>query len=609
MRTGWFAIVTVAVAIVAALAAPGIGRADSHQVAAPAHGIAMYGEPALPQGFDALPQVNPDAPRGGRIVFGETGGFDSLNPFVLKGRAPWGVSSFTVETLMGRAWDEPFTLYGLLAESVRTDPERRFVEFTLRPEARFADGSPVTVADVLWSFETLGTVGHPRYHAAWARVAGVEQTGPRSLRFDFTEPDRELPLILGLRPVLQAAQWRDRDFAAGGLTAPVGSGPYAVDRFEPGRFVSFRRRDDWWAADLPLMRGQHNFDTLRFEYFADANAMWEAFKAGVLTTFRETSATRWATGYDFPAATDGRIVRSEIPHGRPSGMFGLAFNTRRALLADWRIREALIQSFNFEFVNATLNGGTEPRIRSYFSNSALGLVPGEAQGAVRALLEPFAASLPPGAIEGYDLPVTDGAEANRPGQRAALRLLEEAGWTIVDGTMRNAAGDRFALELLLQQGSADQRAVATIWAAALERLGIALRVTSVDAAQYTARTNAYEFDITPMLRAMSLSPGYEQRLYWGRDGVTTPGTRNLPGVDNPAVEAMIDRLLTSADPADFVAAAQALDRALMAGRYVIPLWFSDRGRIAHDARLRFPRRVAVYGDWQGFQPEVWWWQD
>ncbi|MFN3642272.1 MAG: extracellular solute-binding protein [Gemmobacter sp.] len=595
-------------ACLAALSALGT-PADSLADVVTRHGIAMYGEPELPPGFPHLPHVNPDAPKGGRIVFGEPGGFDSLNPFILKGRAPWPVANFTVETLMARSWDEPFTLYGLLAESVTTDSARTFVEFTLREGARFSDGAPVTVADVIASHDLLGRLGSPRYFAAHAAVAAVRQTGPRSVRFDFRAPDRELPLLLALRPVLKAAEWTSRDFGASSLAPITGSGPYVVAAVDPGRSLTLRRNPDWWARDLPVMRGQHNIDELRFEYFADGQAMFEAFKAGLLTVFREANVTRWTGGYDFPALRDGRVRMAEIPMGAPSGLFGFAFNTRRPPLDDWRVRAALIDSFNFPFVNATLNAGAEPRIRSVFSNSALGMPPGPADARTRALLAPFAATLPPDALDDLALPPGDPGEANRAGLRSATRRMADAGWTNADGTMRDAAGRALALEMLLPQGAAELRAAATLWAAALDRLGIALRITAVDDAQYAARTAEYDFDITPMRRAMSLSPGTEQRLYWSRRGVTEPGTRNWPGVDSPAVEAMIDRLFAAETPDDHAAAARALDRALMAGRYVVPLWFSDRARIAHDARLHWPARLSLYGAWSGFLPEVWWWAD
>jgi peptide/nickel transport system substrate-binding protein len=556
-----------------------------------------------------LPQVNPDAPKGGRIVFAEVGGFDSLNPYILRGRAPWALGQLTVETLMGRNYDEPFTLYGLLAESVDTDSARSFVEFTLREGARFSDGSPVTVEDVMWSFEVLGSEGSPRYHVAWSKIATMEQTGQRSIRFTFTETDREMPLILGLRPVLQKAQWQGRDFTQSTLDAPIGSGPYVVDRFEPGRFISFRRNPDWWGADLPFNRGQHNFDEVRYDYYGDSGVAFEAFKAGALSTWREPNAARWLSNYDFPAVQSGAVVMSETAHQRPSGITGLVMNTRREKFADWRVREALIQAFNFEFVNNTLNGGTEPRITSYYSNSVLGMRDGPAEGAVRDLLQPHAAHLLPGALEGYALPVTDGTDRNRAGIRTASRLLEEAGWTVERGVLHDAEGRPVEIEVLLAQGQAEVQAIVAIYAEALQRLGIALRVTTVDAAQYTERTNLYDFDMTWYTRSLSLSPGNEQYLYWGSRGAEEPGTRNLMGVASPAVDAMIDALLNAEDHDGFVAAARALDRALTTGRYVIPTWYSDVSRIAHRRELKFPDRLPIYGDWLGFQPEVWWFEE
>ncbi|MDP4032679.1 MAG: extracellular solute-binding protein [Pseudorhodobacter sp.] len=574
------------------------------------HGIAMYGEPALPPDFVSLPHANPDAPKGGRIVFGESGGFDSLNPFIIKGSAPAAISLLTVETLMGRSYDEPFTLYGVLAESVETDPARSWVEFTLRAAARFSDGKPVTVEDVLWSFQTLGTEGSPRYAGAWKKIGKAEATGPRSVRFTFNTEDRELPLILGLRPILQKAQWQGRDFTASTLEAPIGSGPYVVDKFEPGRFISFRKNPDWWARDLPFYRGQHNFDEVRYDYFGDGGVVFEAFKAGETTSFREGNAAKWLTNYNFPAVLAGDVVKSEIPHARPSGIEGFAFNTRRAMFADWRVREALIQAFNFELINTTITGGTQPRITSYYSNSQLGMTPGTpAEGRVKALLEPFAAALLPGAMAGYSLPVSDGSEANRAGIRAATGLLAEAGWTVQNGVLQDAAGKPFAFEILLVQGADEMISVANIYVEALKRLGIAARITTVDSAQYKERTNAYDFDMTHYIRSLSLSPGNEQMLYWGAAGVTQPGTRNWMGINSPAAEAMIQTLLTSTSKDDFVAATQALDRVLTTGRYVIPMWYSDVSRLAHSKHLKFPERLPIYGDWLGFQPEVWWYED
>ena len=578
--------------------------APSLAAAAPTHAIAMYGEPALPPDFVALPYANPDAPKGGTIVFGETGGFDSLNPYILKGRAPWGVQTHVFETLMGRSWDEPFTLYGLLAESIEVGPEREWVEFTLRPEARFSDGSPVTVEDVIWSMETLNEKGLPRYSTAWSKVASVEQVGERTLRVAFNEADAELPLIIGLRPVLKKADWEGIDFAESSLRVPIGSGPYTIGRFEPGRFVSFVRNPDYWGRDLPYNRGLHNFDEIRYEYFIDANVLFQAFAAGELSAFREANPQRWERDYGFPAVVSGEIVKSEIPHGRPSGMEGFVFNTRRPIFQDWRVREALIHAFDFEFVNQTLNGGLFPRRASYFANSRLAMGSGPAEGRVRALLEPFAEELLPGALEGYALPSSDGASRNRANMRVATRLLEEAGWRTEGGVLRNAAGEPFRFEILLQGSQGE--AAANIFVDALRQLGIEARVSIVDQAQYNERRNVYDYDMILAAWAMSLSPGNEQTLYWGSQGVTAPGTRNYPGVASPAVEAMIATMLATRDEEEFVAAVQALDRVLTTGRYVIPLWFPDVSRIAHRRELRYPETLPVYGDWTGWMPEVWW---
>jgi peptide/nickel transport system substrate-binding protein len=578
-------------------------------VAEPKHGIAMYGDPALPPDFVALPYANPDAPKGGRIVFGESGSFDSLNPFIVKGRAPAGLSALTVETLLGRSYDEPFTLYGLLAESVETDEARSFVTFTLREGARFSDGSPVTVEDVIWSMETLGTLGSPRYHTAWKKVASVEKVGDRGIRFTFNTQDRELPLIIGLRPILKKAQWEGKAFDESSLEAPIGSGPYVVAAMEPGTFITYRRDPDWWGADLAFNRGLHNLDEVRYDYFADASVIFEAFKAGSLSSYREANPAKWAAQYDFPSVASGAVVKSEIPHGRPSGIEGLVMNTRKPVFADWRVRQAMIEAFNFELVNQTVTGGAAPRICSYFCNSALGMTPGTpAEGREADLLAPFAADLPPGTIEGYALPVAEG-EANRGGIRRATGLLEEAGWSVQDGVLKNAAGEVFAFDILLQNGQDDMIAAANIYLEALKRLGMQVTVTTVDSAQYTERTKAYDFDMTHYVRSLSLSPGNEQTLYWGSAGVTEPGTRNWMGMNSPAAEAMIATMLATTDPAEFLAAVKALDRVLTAGRYVIPIWYADRSRIAHEARLKFPDRLPIYGDWIGFQPDVWWSQE
>ncbi|MCA0904769.1 extracellular solute-binding protein [Ruegeria marisrubri] len=571
------------------------------------HGIAMYGDPALPPDFVSLPYANPDAPKGGKAVFGNTGGFNSLNPFLQKGTSPWQLPFWTHESLMGRSWDEPFTLYGLLAESVETDPDRSWVEFTLREEARFSDGSPVTVDDVIWSYETLGTQGHLRYRGLWGKIDSIEQTGPRSVRITFNEPDRELALLAGMRPILKKAQWEGKDFAEAQLhDVPIGTGPYVIESYEAGRFVNLRRNPDYWGNDIPFRRGTMNLDELRIEFYGDGSVLFEAFKAGELSAVREFNADKWDTQYNFPAVQRGDVIKTEIPHGKPSGMTGFVMNTRKAPFDDWRVREALMLAFNFEFINDTVTGGAQPRITSYFSGSDLAMQPGPAQGQVKDLLLPFADILLPGTLEGYELPKGDGSARNRANLRKAAGLLAEAGWTVQDGVLRNANGDPFQMTFLLQQGDSEMETVVEIYSRALERLGIRVTTEQVDNAQYVGRTSELDFDVTTFRRALSLSPGNEQRLYWGSETADAPGTRNLMGVTSPAVDAMIDAMLASKTRQDFTAATRALDRVLTAGRYVIPIWSFDIGRIAHVKELKHPATLPIYGDGPQYMPEVWW---
>lgn len=573
------------------------------------HGIAMYGDPALPQDFVSLPYANPNAPKGGKVVFGNTGGFDSLNPFIQKGSAPWQWRFWGYESLMGRSWDEPFTLYGLLAESVQTAEDRSWVEFTLREEARFWDGSPVTVEDVIWSYETLGTKGNLRYRSFWTKIAQIEQTGPRRLRIRFNTADRELALIAGLRPILKKAQWQDKDFTASGFeTVPMGTGAYQVGDFEAGRYLSLKRDPDYWGKDLPFRRGTQNFDELRIEFYGDGNVLFEAFKAGAISVVRENNAEDWANQYDFPAIARGDVVKSVIPHQRPSGIRGLVMNTRRAPFDDWRVREAMLLAFNFDYINDTMTGGAQPRITSYFSGSILGMQDGPAQGLVRDLLLPYAAELPPGALEGYQLPESDGNARNRKALRAADALLQEAGWHVENGKRVNAQGVPFVFDALLRQADTESQTILQLYKPALERLGIDMRVQITDEAQYKGREASLDFDMAYMRRDLSLSPGNEQRLYWGREAADAEGTRNLMGVRAPAIDAMIAHMLNATNQQEFRAATRALDRILTAGRYVIPYWQFDKGRIAHIREMRFPERLPIYGDGVGFLPDVWWYE-
>ncbi|WP_308916771.1 extracellular solute-binding protein [Jannaschia sp. LMIT008] len=577
------------------------------------HGVALYGDPALPPDYHHLPQANPDAPKGGDFSDGQVGSFDSVNPHIQAGRVPWQLRFLAYESLLGRAYDEPFTLYGLLADSVAIAEDERSITYTLHPDATFSDGTPVTIEDVIWSFEILGRTGaNGRYRSAYEKITNVAPVGDRGIRFTIAEPDRELLMVTGLRPIMKKAQWagREDEFFRSGLEAPISSAPYVVGDVDPGRFVELVRDADYWGADLPFRRGTANVDTIRMEFFADATAHFEAFKAGALSTMRETNAGAWVTRYDFPAVQDGRVILSEIPHSRPSGMQGLVMNTRRAPFDDWRVRQAMIEAFNFEYANGVVNGGALPRITSYFSNSPLGMRPGPAEGRVAALLEPHAADLLPGTLDGYELPVTDGRAANRRGIRRATALLEEAGFSVRDGVLVSPDGQPVEIEMLVPQGSTEVGRIVDIYREALDRLGIDVSVASVDSAQFKERQDGYDYDMIWYQWGLSLSPGNEQLTYWGPEGVEQAGTRNLMGVNDPVVVAMIDAMLSAPTQDDYVAAIRALDRVLTAGRYVVPIWHNPVSYVAHDASLRYPAdRLPIYGDWIGFQPDVWWFEE
>jgi len=579
--------------------------------AEPMHGIAMYGDPALPPDFAHLPYANPDAPSGGQITTADVGSFDSLNPFIVKGSVHWQLRFMMGESLMARSLDEPFSLYGLLAESVETAEDRSWVEFTLRPEARFSDGSPVTVEDVIWSYETLGTVGHPRYHGFYNKVDSIEQVGDRGVRFTFNVEDRELALLAGLRPILQKAQWEGLDFAESGLDQiPVTSSPYVITDFEAGRFIEFTKNDDYWGHGVaPFTTGLYNLDTVRMEFFGDETAAFEAFKVGDVNTNREFNVAKWDSQYDFAAIQNGDYVRSILPHSRPSGITGFVMNTRLPQFSDIRVRDAMIHAFNFEFINDAMTGSAQPRITSYFSNSPLAMQEGPATGRVLEFLEPFADQIPADAITGYALPVSDGSERNRAGIGAALDLMEQAGYTVQDGVMTGADGAPFTFEILLKSGSSENQSIIDMYVESLSRLGITPTITVVDNAQYSERTDVYDFGMTYYRRGLSLSPGNEQYLYWGIDAADVEGGRNMMGVKSEAIDAMINLLLTSASQDDFLAATRALDRLLTSGRYVLPIYQWNISRIAHDKNLRYPDTMPIFGDWPGWQPDVWWFEE
>lgn len=582
----------------------------SAAASAPKHGIAMYGDPDLPPDFAHLPYANPDAPTGGKMVTANVGSFDSLNPYIQKGSVHWQLRYLTGDSLMGRSLDEPFSLYGVIAESIETGPDRDWVEFTLREGAQFNDGTPITVEDVIWSYEILGTQGHGRYRGFWDKVETLVATGPRSVRFTFNTADKELALLAGLRPILKKSQWDGIDFADSGLDIiPVVSGEYRIAAFDAGRFISFQRDPEYWANDIPFKKGTGNLDEIRLEFFGDETAAFEAFKIGEVNTQREFNVAKWDGQYNFPRVENGDVVKAIVPHKRPSGMTGYVMNARRGVFADWRVRDAMLQVFNFEFINEAMTGSQQPRIKSYWSNSPLAMTSGPAQGRVAQFLDPFKADLLPGTLDGYALPVSDGSERNRAGIRAALAQLEAAGWTVQNGVLADENGTPFTFEILLQNGVSEQAAIMDMFTQSLSRIGITVSVQSADSAQFKERTDAYDFDMTYYRRSVSLSPGNEQFAYYGSDRADEVGGRNLMGVKSAAADAMIERLLNSESQDDFRAAVAGLDRILTAGRYVLPIYQWNISRIASDKELKYPKNLPIFGDWPGWQPDVWWYEE
>jgi peptide/nickel transport system substrate-binding protein len=539
--------------------------------AEPRHGIAMHGEPALPPDFKHLPYANPDAPKGGQLRQAVTGSFDSVNPFIVKGSAAAGVRTYVFESLLGRNWAEPFSLYGLLAESIEVSDDRQTFTFRLRPEAKFSDGTPVTAADVVFSLETLRDKGRPNFRNSYAKITKIETPDERTIRFTQASGDRELPLIVGVMPVLSKAFWQGKDFAATTLDPIVGSGPYVIQSVKAGETLTYALNPDYWGKDLPLQRGLWNFDEVRFDYYRDANAAFEAFKSGLADVRIEGDPVRWNTGYDFPAVTEGKITLERIEQKTPAPASGFVFNTRRKLFEDPRVREALIMAFDFEWANANLFANAYRRTYGYFAGSELSSEGRPVDARERAILGEAAARLRPDFIDGsYRLPVSDGSGRDRKLLRKAVDLLAEAGWTVTDQGLANAAGEPFTFTITVQ--TRDHEKIALHYQRTLRTIGIKAEVRIVDSAQFAALQTSYDFDMIPATWFNSLSPGNEQMLYFGSEGRTLEGTRNYPGIADPAVDAAITVMLDATSPEDFVAAVHAEDRLLVSGFYMVPLF-------------------------------------
>ena len=571
--------------------------------AGPQPGLAMHGEPREAKGFTHFAYANPEAPKGGRATFAVQGSFDSLNPLIVKGVAAEGVREYVYESLLARAYDEPFSLYGLIAESVETPADRSFAEFALDPKAKFSDGTPITVADVIFSHALLRDHGRPNHRSYYKKVAKVEQTGPRKVKFIFdASGDREMPLIIGLMPVLPRHLIDPEQFEKTTLVPPIGSGPYTVAKVDPGKSISFKRDPGYWGRDLPVNRGLYNFDEIRFDYYRDASAMFEAFKSGLVRLRQEGDPTRWTKGYTFPAIRDGRVVKEALPVETPAGMSALVFNTRRPIFADQRVREALIKLFDFEWVNRTLYHGQYARTESFFARSDLSSHGLPASPAERALLAPYADEVKPAIMDGnFAFPVSDGSGDNREGRREALELLEAAGYQLTGGKLINVATGEPLIFEILAVTRAQERLLLT-YARALKQVGIEARIRQVDSAQYQRRKQTYDFDMIQYFWPASLSPGNEQSFRWSSKAAATEGTFNYPGVNSAGVDATIGALLKAKDRPGFVAAVRALDRLLLSGDYVIPLFYLPRQWVAHWNDLKRPETTPLYG----YRIDTWW---
>lgn len=567
------------------------------------HAIAMHGAPAFAADFEQMPYVDPAAPKGGRLTWGLLGAFDSLNPFIVKGVAVQQVRGYVVESLLARGNDEAFTLYALLARSVETDDARTYVTFRLDPRARFSDGQAVLASDVLFSFALLRDHGRPNHRQYYSKVAKAEVLDPLTIRFDFGGvEDRELPLILGLMPILPQHATDVATFEETTMNAPIGSGPYRISSVRPGASVTLTRNPDYWGRDLPINRGLWNFDEIRLDFYREANGAFEAFKRGLYDFRVEDEPLRWHEGYDFPAVKTGEVLRDTVVSGMPQPSQFLVFNTRKPVFSDIRVRRALTLLFDFEWINRNYFFGLYRRSGGYFAGSELSAYQRPADAAERALLQPFAANIPGDILDGsYRLPVGDGSGRDRMALRSALNLLSEAGYQL-DGTVlhRRANGAPLAFEILVT--TRDQERIALAYSDSLKRAGIAARVRVVDPVQFDQRRLGFDFDMIQNRWDQSLSPGNEQWFYWGSEAADRPGSRNYMGAKDPAVDAMINAVLRARDRPEFIAAVRALDRCLMAGFYAIPVLNAAEEWIARWNRIERPKRTALTGS----LPESWW---
>jgi microcin C transport system substrate-binding protein len=569
--------------------------------AATTPGMSLFGDLKYRPDFPHFDYVNPDAPKGGTMKMSAIGTFDTLNPYVIKGVPAAGIGGI-FDTLAVASQDEPASEYGLVADKIELAPDRLSVLYTIRKEARFHDGTPMAPEDVIWTFETLRAKGQPLYRSYYGDVTKVEKEGERGVRFTFKSVNnRELPQILGEMPVLSKAYWSSRDFEKTTLDPPLGSGPYKIESIDPGRSITYRRLPDYWAADLPVNKGRNNVDVIRYDYYRDGTIALEAFKAGQYDIRQENSSKSWATAYDSPALRDGLIKKEQIANELPSPMQGLGYNLRRPLFQDPRVREALAYAFDFEWSNKNLFYGLYKRTRSYFHNSELAAT-GLPQGEELKILEPFRGKIPDEVFtEEYNPPTYDGSGNIRDGLRAALKLLKEAGWTFKGEKLVNdETGQPFEFEILLNDPAYER--IVLPFAKNLERMGITARVRTVDVAQYEKRMETFDFDMAVALFPQSLSPGNEQREFFGSQAADAHGSQNVLGIKSPIIDELVEELIKAPDRASLIAHTRALDRVLQYGYYVIPQFHLGAFWVAYWDKFHRPEVAPKYG--LGF--DAWW---
>lgn len=586
----------------ALLASPGILLASEAAAKSPelnpqpVHGMAMHGQPKYPANFSHFDYVNPQAPKGGTLKMAVVAnGFDSFNPFDIRGVAAAGLSNYLYDTLLEYSADEPFSMYGLIAESMETPDDRSYVVFNLRDTARFQDGEPITAEDVKFSFNILTTKGHPFYRNYYADVSKVTVENPLRIRFDFQKTsNRELPLILGQIPILPAHYWKDREFGNNGLTPPVGSGAYEIGRFEAGRSIVYQRVEDYWAKDLPVRKGRFNFDRIRYDYYTDDTVALEAFKAGNFDFRVESSAKNWATAYTGDKFDNGTIIKEAIAHHRPTGMQGFVFNTRKEVFSDPRVREALTYGFDFEWTNKNLFYDQYARTNSYFENSELAST-GLPTGRELEILKGYQDQLDDDVFTTpFKAPSTEGKHGLRKNLRTAMELLRSAGYEVRNGKMvHKETGKPLAFEVLLFQKTFER--VVLPFKSNLAKLGIDVSVRLVDSNQYVQRVREFDYDMITQSIGQSDSPGNEQREYWHSSTVNTNGSRNYAGVNDPVVDDLVSLIIQAPGRKELVQRTRALDRVLLHGFYVVPHWHLAKDRVAYWNHLAHPEKTPKNG--------------